>query len=117
MAEDIEARFERYCDVMVSPLAHADRREPGCWYRKGLMLPGGRKSIEPMTGCIHRMCARRTSRCITCGPTRNGCLHVREARQFPGQPLLMRSSPTGVRPHGAPCTGTVFRFPPKDYPA
>lgn len=49
MAEDIEARFERYCDVMVSALAHADRREPGCWYRKGLMLPGGRKSIEPMT--------------------------------------------------------------------
>jgi hypothetical protein len=61
MAEDIEARFERYCDVVVGVRAHADRREPACWYRKGLMLRGGRKSIEPMTArVIHRMCARRT---------------------------------------------------------
>jgi SRSO17 transposase len=73
MAEDIEARFERYCDVVVGVRAHADRREPACWYRKGLMLRGGRKSIEPMTArVIHRMCARRTNRCITCWRTRNG---------------------------------------------
>jgi len=53
MAEDIEARFERYCDMVVSALAHADRREPACWYLKGLMLPGGRKSIEPMAARVH----------------------------------------------------------------
>lgn len=53
MAEDIEARFERYCDGVVSALAHADRREPACWYLKGLMLPGGRKSIEPMAARVH----------------------------------------------------------------
>ena len=47
---------------------------------EGLMLPGGRKSIEAMTArVIQRMCARRTSRCITCWPTRNSRLHVREA--------------------------------------
>jgi hypothetical protein len=27
--EDIEARFERYCEVMVKALGHADRGEPG----------------------------------------------------------------------------------------
>lgn len=31
MAEDIEGRFERYCEVMVEALSHADRRQPACW--------------------------------------------------------------------------------------
>src|SRR5574341_2487341 len=53
MAEDIEARFERYCEVMVEALSHADRRQPACWYLKGLMLPGGRKSVEPMAARVH----------------------------------------------------------------
>jgi SRSO17 transposase len=48
MAEDIETRFERYCGAMVSTLGHADRHQPARWYLKGLVLPGGRKSIEPM---------------------------------------------------------------------
>jgi len=53
MAADIEARFERYCEVMVEALAHADRRQPACWYLKGLVLPGGRKSVEPMAARVH----------------------------------------------------------------
>jgi SRSO17 transposase len=53
VAEDIEARFERYCEVMVEALSHADRRQPACWYLKGLMLPGGRKSVEPMAARVH----------------------------------------------------------------
>jgi SRSO17 transposase len=47
MAEDIEARFEDYCAAMVSTLGRADRHQPACWYLKGLVLPGGRKSVEP----------------------------------------------------------------------
>ena len=52
MAQTIEARFERYCDVMAEALSHADRRAPAQWYLKGLMLPGGRKSVEPMAARV-----------------------------------------------------------------
>lgn len=48
MGLSLEARFERYCDAMVATMMHADREQPGRWYLKGLVLPGGRKSVEPM---------------------------------------------------------------------
>ncbi|HEV2007882.1 MAG TPA: IS701 family transposase [Burkholderiales bacterium] len=53
MDNGLESRFERYCDVMVSALSHADRETPARWYLKGLMLPGGRKSVEPMAARVH----------------------------------------------------------------
>lgn len=52
MAESLDARFERYCDVIVEQLTHADREQPARWYLKGLMLPGGRKSVEPMAARV-----------------------------------------------------------------
>ena len=52
MGMSLEARFERYCDVMVATMEHADREQPGHWYLKGLMLPGGRKSVEPMAARV-----------------------------------------------------------------
>jgi len=52
MAKSLEARFERYCEVMVATMRHADRLQPGQWYLKGLMLPGGRKSVEPMAARV-----------------------------------------------------------------
>jgi len=48
MGLSLEARFEKYCDGLVETLMHADREQPARWYLKGLMLPGGRKSVEPM---------------------------------------------------------------------
>ncbi|MDO9159385.1 MAG: IS701 family transposase [Burkholderiaceae bacterium] len=33
-------------------MAHADRAEPARWYLKGLMLPGERKSVEPMAARV-----------------------------------------------------------------
>lgn len=48
MGLSLEARFERYCDTMVATMMHADREQPGRWYLRGLVLPGGRKSVEPM---------------------------------------------------------------------
>jgi SRSO17 transposase len=48
MGLSLEQRFERYCDGIVSTLLHADREQPARWYIKGLMLPGERKSVEPM---------------------------------------------------------------------
>jgi SRSO17 transposase len=50
---DLESRFERYADVMVEALGHADRATPARWYLRGLMLPGQRKSVEPMAARVH----------------------------------------------------------------
>jgi SRSO17 transposase len=52
MGRSLEGRFERYCEAMVTTLAHADRAQPGRWYLKGLVLPGGRKSVEPMAARV-----------------------------------------------------------------
>lgn len=53
MSNSVESRFERYADVMVDALGHADRATPGRWYLRGLMLPGQRKSVEPMAARVH----------------------------------------------------------------
>lgn len=53
MGAGVEARFEAYCDVMIKALGHADRVTPARWYMRGLMLPGERKSIEPMAARVH----------------------------------------------------------------
>lgn len=52
MSAGIEKRFERYCGPIVAALEHADRAAPAQWYLKGLMLPGERKSIEPMAARV-----------------------------------------------------------------
>ena len=35
MGDDVELRFERYADVMVKALGHADRATPARWYLRG----------------------------------------------------------------------------------
>ena len=52
MDRKLEVRFEEYGDVIAAALAHADRRMPSQWYLKGLILPGGRKSVEPMAARV-----------------------------------------------------------------
>ena len=52
MGLSLEARFEQYCDRIVDTLMHADREAPARWYIKGLMLPGERKSVEPMAARV-----------------------------------------------------------------
>jgi SRSO17 transposase len=46
--KDIEARFARYVDELVSVVGHADRAGPLHDYCLGLVMPGERKSVEPM---------------------------------------------------------------------
>jgi SRSO17 transposase len=41
-------RFEEYLDRLNVAVSHADRREPLRAYLSGLLLPGERKSVEPM---------------------------------------------------------------------
>lgn len=52
MGSSLETRFSRYCDTVVQALMHADRDQPARWYIKGLMLPGERKSVEPMAARV-----------------------------------------------------------------
>lgn len=53
MGQSMESRFDAYCDELVNALSHADRSQPARWYLKGLMLPGSRKSVEPMAARVH----------------------------------------------------------------
>ena len=43
-----ERRFDAYLDAIAGVLGHADRRAPARAYCTGLLLPGERKSVEPM---------------------------------------------------------------------
>jgi SRSO17 transposase len=43
-----ERRFDDYLDAIAGVLGHADRSEPARAYCTGLLLPGERKSIEPL---------------------------------------------------------------------
>src|ERR1700709_1473012 len=46
--EDSEARFAAYVDGLGSVIGHSDRSGPLRDYCTGLILPGERKSVEPM---------------------------------------------------------------------
>ena len=52
VTKSLEDRFDEYGEVIGAALAHADRRVPAQWYLRGLMLPGGRKSVEPMAARV-----------------------------------------------------------------
>ena len=45
-------RFRAYVERLAHSLGHADRREPLRGYLTGLMLPGERKSVEPMAALV-----------------------------------------------------------------
>src|SRR3979411_1657869 len=47
-AKDIELRFTGYVEGLVSVIGHADRAGPLRDYCTGLVMPGERKSVEPM---------------------------------------------------------------------
>lgn len=53
MGSGLESRFEHYTDELVKALGHADRATPARRYLRGLMLPGQRKSVEPMAARVH----------------------------------------------------------------
>ena len=47
-----ERRFEAYLGAIAGVLGHADRRAPARAYCTGLLLPGARKSVEPLAARI-----------------------------------------------------------------
>ena len=48
MSEDRQERFTAYVEALAEVIGHADRAEPLHDYCRGLMLPGERKSVEPI---------------------------------------------------------------------
>jgi SRSO17 transposase len=48
MSEDRQERFAAYVDALAEVIGHADRAEPLRDYCRGLLLPGERKSVEPI---------------------------------------------------------------------
>jgi SRSO17 transposase len=47
-----EVRFAEYLARLAEVIGHADRREPLRAYMAGLLLPGERKSVEPMAAKV-----------------------------------------------------------------
>ena len=54
------ARFEKYVDGLASVIGHADRVGPLHDYCTGLVLPGERKSVEPMAALVAPERVRQT---------------------------------------------------------
>jgi SRSO17 transposase len=52
MSAPVESQFEDYCNALAAVLGHADRHQPAQLYLKGLLLPGERKSVEPMAARV-----------------------------------------------------------------
>src|SRR5437763_8346772 len=48
MSEDRQQRFAAYVEALAEVIGHADRAEPLRDYCRGLLLPGERKSVEPI---------------------------------------------------------------------
>ena len=51
-ARGSELRFAAYVEAITSALGHADRAAPFRSYCAGLLLPGDRKSVEPMAARV-----------------------------------------------------------------
>ena len=51
-SDGIESRFAAYVEALTGALGHADRAAPFQSYCAGLLLPGERKSVEPMAARV-----------------------------------------------------------------
>jgi SRSO17 transposase len=54
-----EERFDHYVELLTETMGHADRAAPLRAYTTGLMLPGDRKSVEPMAARLDPRNVRR----------------------------------------------------------
>ena len=59
-----EKRFAAYTDGLAKAAGHADRNTPLKAYCAGLLLPGERKSVEPMAARLAPDNVRRTHQCL-----------------------------------------------------
>jgi SRSO17 transposase len=63
MSEDRQERFGAYVEALAEVIGHADRAERLRDYRLDLLLPGDRKSVEPIAAVMApaRVSARHQS--------------------------------------------------------
>jgi len=96
MESRLESRFERYCEVLVKALGHASREQPACWYLRGLMLPGERKSVEPMAARVQPQDVRSAHQRMH---------HLVADSEWSDQALLsaVAGKVAPVLSHGGPC--------------
>ena len=52
VAQSNEGRFAAYVDCLAASLCHVDRARPLKDYCTGLLMPGERKSVEPMAAVV-----------------------------------------------------------------
>ena len=72
-ARGSESRFAAYVEAITSALGHADRTTPFRSYCAGLLLPGDRKSVEPIAARVQPPgCRQRIGRFITSWQKPNG---------------------------------------------
>lgn len=119
MVSAMESRFERYTEMMVKALGHASREQPACWYLRGLMLPGERKSVEPMAARVHpqdvRSAHQRMHHLVADAPWSDQALLSAVAGEV--VPALSRGGPcywiiddTGMRKYGQHSVGVARQY-------
>src|ERR1019366_3619091 len=82
-------RFAAYLNRLAQAAEHADRATPLKSYCTGLLLPGERKSVEPMAArYIPTRCANPINPCTTLWPMLPGVTKTCWRRCGPGAPIL-----------------------------
>ena len=56
MSKERQERFAAYVEALAEVIGHADRAEPLRDYCRGLLLPGERKSVEPIAAVTGVTC-------------------------------------------------------------
>ena len=100
MARRAEAaeRLEGYLERLGAAIGHADRREPLRAYVTGLLLPGERKSVEPMAARIdprHVRARHQSMHHLVASAPWDGREVLRRARDYALEPLE-RHAPVGA---------------------
>src|SRR3954451_7443715 len=72
MSEDRQERFTAYVEALAEVIGHVDRAQPLHDYCLGLLLPGERKSVEPIAAVTApaRVSAKHQSRLLFVGNAR-----------------------------------------------
>ena len=114
-------RFEDYVSMISGHLGHADRVEPFRGYCTGLMLPGERKSVEPMAARVAptavRSAHQRLHHFVAAAPWSDAAVlgavrsHVLEAVSKPaGAPEVLIIDDTGFPKQGTHSVGVARQY-------
>lgn len=118
VSETSDGRFESYIESFADVLGHADRITPFHSYCTGLVLPGDRKSVEPMAALISPDAVSATrqsmSHFVAKAPWSNVAM-LRHARQyamplFENEPYCFILDDTGIPKKGNRSVGVAKQW-------